>query len=131
MKHPCPRCGELLHFRKVDRKELFCSLCGLIDTFHFDASEIYFLVQKERRKEKGSIGKIILADNQRHQVLIKPGYWLVYDLGYSGKVFFDSETKEYDFKDESEGTFHFPDIGNLIEYFDDRASNMRLHRGSQ
>ena len=128
MKHPCPDCGEVLHFRNEGRKELFCPICGLIDTFHFDASEIFFLVQKDRRKEKGSIGKKILADNQRFPVLMWPGYWLVYDLGYAGKVYLNPESEEYDFVNESENRHHFSDIGKLIKYFDKRASNKRLQR---
>jgi ribosomal protein L37AE/L43A len=61
-KHLCPKCGELMDFRREERKELFCSKCGLVDTFRFDAAKILFGIQSHRRREKGSIGKKILAE---------------------------------------------------------------------
>jgi ribosomal protein S27AE len=113
LKRPCPQCGELLHIRKVERKEFFCPVCGLVDSFHFDASNIFFYVQSQRRKEKRSIGKEMLADYQRFPVLFKPNYWLVYDFGYNGKIFLNSESKEYDFVVETGDLLHFPEyIGN-------------------
>ena len=123
-KRPCPQCGELLHFRKVDQKELFCPVCGLIDTFHFDASNIFFSVQSQRRKEKRSKGKEILADNQRFPVIFKPNYWLVNDLGYNGKIFLNSETKEYDFTLQTGESLNFRSISELIDYLNERASNL-------
>jgi DNA-directed RNA polymerase subunit M/transcription elongation factor TFIIS len=127
LKRPCPQCGELLHFRKSERKELFCPVCGLVDTYHFDASEIFFYVQKQRRKEKRSAGKEILADRQRFPVLIKSDYWLVYDLGYNGKIYLEAKSKEYDFVLETGVLNHFQSISGLIDYMNERASNISVH----
>jgi len=128
LKHRCPKCGELLHFRRTEKKELFCEKCGHIDTYIFDASEVFFTVQKDRRKEKRSIGKKILAGYQRSPILIRKNYWLVYDLGYLGKIFFENETKEYDFLDEAEELLNFKSIDQLIEYLCDSASNKSIER---
>ena len=122
-KHLCPKCGELLHFRREERRELFCPGCGLVDTFHFDAAEIHFDVQSQRRKEKGSIGKRILAEYQRFPVLAGRGYWRVYDLGYSAQIYFDTATREYDYVDSEGKCNRFQTVAELIAFMNELASD--------
>ena len=123
MKHLCPQCGAPMHFQKNERRELFCPDCGLVDTYIFDAAKILSGIQYQRRREKGSIGKKILAEYQRFPVLVRKDYWRVYDLGYFAQIFYDTALKEYDYVDKTGQSNRFQTVSELIAFVDELASN--------
>ena len=102
---------------KRPEEGLFCQNCDDFRDYLLIRTKIWAEIQSQRRRQKNSVGKNILKEYElRNPVQLNENRWIVYDLGLSGKVNYDSKDKSYNLITKDSENIYFEDVSELINH---------------